>query len=174
MVLLGEFGAAARDADPEVEPDTFKFYGAEFTVADRVGAMPLLRFASVAESGTDAEEMEGLAAMHELLRDCLTAGDWPRFQKTAATNKADAKELMEVCGAIYRAVTGRPTLRPSDSADGPSATGESSKVPLSSPGSSRRNWRDTPFGRRELAAVPELYEDVKPLEDIGRELVLQG
>lgn len=135
MAMIGEFGAAAR-AESDVEPDEFRFYGETFQVAARVGAMPLLRFASVADSGIEAEEMEGLAAMHELLRDCLAAGDWPRFQKTASDNKADAEELMEVCAAIYQAVTGRPTERPSDSVAGSLVTTESSREPLSSVASS--------------------------------------
>jgi hypothetical protein len=37
-------------------------------------------------------------------------------------------------------------------------------VPSSSAVSSTPTWRDTPFGRRELAAVPELYADIVPLE----------
>jgi hypothetical protein len=147
MVMIGEFGAAARDADDATEPDTFKFYGETFAVADRVGAMPLLRFAAVADAGAQAEEMEGLAAMHELLRDCLVAepitaevdGEskivahgWAHFQRVAASNKAEAEELMEVCGAIYQVVSGRPTRQPSVSTAGLSTTGASSKVSSSS------------------------------------------
>ncbi len=130
MALIGEFGAAEQEAVGE--PDFFTFYNEQFQVADRVGAMPLLRFASVAESGVEAEEMEGLAAMHDLLRDCLSEGDWSRFQRTAAVKKASAEELMEVCAAVYQAVTGRPTSRPSDSADGPLTTLVSSREPSSS------------------------------------------
>lgn len=171
MPNIGTFGAAAREADPEVEPDTFGFFGETFEVADRVGAMPLLRFASVAEQGTQAEDLAGLAAMHELLRDCLASGEWPRFQKVAADNKASAEELMAVCGAVYQAVTGRPTRQPSDSSDGLSTTGESSRAPLSSVGSSTRSWRDTPFGKRELAAHPDLYDGVQSVQEATQAVI---
>lgn len=159
MALIGEFGAAARDADPDVEPDQFKFYGELFTVAERVGAMPLLRFAAVADGGAQAEEMAGLAAMHELLRDCLAPGDWSRFQKVASDNKAEAEELMGVCGAVYEAITGRPTKRPSVSAAGSSITTESSREPSSS-----------------VAFLPPIQQDerireLRPLADAGAALV---
>lgn len=178
MASIGEFGAAAREADPDQEPDTFKFYGETFAVAERVGAMPLLRFAAVAEEGTQAEEMEGLAAMHELLRDCLIAepitaevdGEtkviahgWSHFQKVAASNKVDAEELMEVCGAIYQAVSGRPTQRPSVSTDGPSSSGESSKELSSSEESSDQNL--PPIQRDERIKA------LQPVAAVGMSLV---
>ena len=173
MAFLGEFGAAKRDADPDREVDTFKFYGEEFTVADRVGAMPLLRFAAAAVSGADSAEAEGLSAMHDLLRDCLPADDWRRFQQVAEENKADGDELLAISRTVYQAISGRPTRRPSDSSDGPSSTGASSRVPSSTEVSSTPTWKDTPFGRRELAAHPELYADVIPLTDNGRALLAQ-
>lgn len=164
MALIGEFGAAARDAEETVEPDEFKFYGETFAVADKVGAMPLLRFAAVAESGTQAEDMEGLAAMHELLRDCLAPGDWPRFQKVAADRKADAEELMEVCGAVYQAITGRPTKRPSASADGSSPTTVSSKVLSSSEESS-------PLGSVPPILLDPRVQALQPIGEAGLSLV---
>ena len=167
MALIGEFGAAVRDADPSVEPDQFKFYGELFTVAERVGAMPLLRFAAVADSGAHADEMAGLAAMHELLRDCLAPGDWSRFQKVAADNKADAEELMAVCGAIYEAVTGRPTQRPAASAVGSSPTSESSRVPSSSAASS-------PLGNVPPIQLDERVRALRPVDEAAREISLTG
>lgn len=164
MALIGEFGAAAREEDSNVEPDTFTFYGETFTVAERVGAMPLLRFAAVAEAGTQAEELAGLAAMHELMRDCLAAGDWPRFQKVAADNKAEADELMEVCGAVYAAVTGRPTRRPSASVDGSSETTGSSREPSSSAASS-------PLGNVPPIQLDARVRELRPVSEAGAALV---
>lgn len=169
-MLIGEFGAAARDADPDVEPDTFLFYSETFTVADRVGAMPLLRFAAVADGGAQAEEMAGLAAMHELLRDCLAPGDWARFQKVASDNKVEAEELMQVCGAVYEAVSGRPTRRPSASVGGSLSGTASSKAPSSSEVFYDQEWKNTPFGRREMVLNPERYANVKPISEAGRDL----
>ena len=164
MANLGEFGAAARDAAPDGEPDTFTFYGETFTVKQRIPSMPMLRFADVAQRGAQAEELEGMAAMYRLITSCIVTEDVARFEQTADEHDCDAEELMEVCGTLYRAVAGRPTQRPSASADGSSTTTESSRAPSSSGASSTRDWRDSPFGRRELAAHPELYADVVPYD----------
>lgn len=164
MALIGEFGAATRDEDSNVEPDTFTFYGETFTVADRVGAMPLLRFAAIADAGTQAEELAGLAAMHELLRDCLAPGDWSRFQKVAADQKVEADELMEVCGTIYAAVTGRPTQRPSVSAAGSSETSASSREPSFSAASS-------PLGNVPPIQMDPRVRALQPVAEAGAALV---
>lgn len=153
MANLGTFGAAVHEGDPDREPDTFEFYGETFTVKDRVGVMPLLMFAAVAKTGVDSAEMEAFAAMHALITACIVTEDVPRFEKSATDNDVETEQLMEVCKVLYSAVTGRPTTRPSDSADGSSTTTENSKA-LSYLG----DWDKTPLGRRELAANPERYE----------------
>lgn len=163
MTFLGEFGAAKREQDPDREPDTFKFYGDQFTVADRVGAMPLLRFAAAAQSGADSSEQEGLSAMHDLLRDCLSPADWRRFQQVASDNRADGDELLGICRAVYQALSGRPTRRPSDSSDGPSPTGESSKESLSSVAS-------LPPGHGPVMNDPRVRE-LRSIDDAGRDLL---
>lgn len=134
MAVVGEFGAARAEAKKaSAEPDQIRFYGETFTIADEVGTMPLLEFAAAAAEGRDASEMEGLAAMHGLLRDCLVEQDWPRFVATATKNKADADTLLAVCSRVYEVISGRPTESPTASADGQSTTS-----PSSSPSSSRR------------------------------------
>lgn len=166
MGSLGEFGTAARDVDPDLEPDTFTFYGETFTVKPQVSAMPLLKFADVAQRGTQAEELEGMAAMYRLITSCIVDDDVARFEKVADDHDCQADELMEVCGKLYVAIAGRPTQRPSVSADGSSTTSESSKESSSSEGFSdpTRPWLDSPFARRELAADPHAFDDVVPLE----------
>lgn len=171
MGLIGEFGAAARDADPDVEPDTFTYCGETFTVKNRVGAMPMLRFAHIAMGDVEAETMEGLDAMYRLITSCVVKADLPRFERVAEDSEADTSELMEICSALYVAVSGRPTSRPSDSADGSPKTGESSKVPSSSKASSSPTWRDSAFGKRELAAHPELYDDLASVAKNGADIL---
>lgn len=163
MALIGEFGAAVAEQDPDREPDQFKFYGELFTVADRVGSMPLLRFAAAAASGADSAEQEGLAAMHDLLRDCLSTDDWRRFQQVAQENKADGDELLAICRAVYQALSGRPTRRPSDSSDGPSATGESSKDSSSS-------VVNLQPGQGPIMADPRVRE-LQSVTDAGKEIL---
>lgn len=128
MANLGEFHAAAREADPAREPDTFVLCGETFTIAEHVGDMPLLRFAAAAADGADSSTMAGMAAMHDMLRDCLADGDWPRFQDVCTRNRVGHETLFSIVNAVHEAVTGRPTSRPADSSAGPSNTGGSSRA----------------------------------------------
>ncbi len=133
MAVVGEFGAARQELARKRsgEPDTIVFYGETFTLSDEVGGMPLLDFAAAAEAGTDAAEMQGLAAMHQLLRDCLVPEDWPRFHQLSIRQKVPTETLMEVCAAVYVAVSGRPTESPSGLPDGQSSTSPSSSTSAS-------------------------------------------
>lgn len=136
--ILGEFGVAARDTEPtdDHEPDRIVFCGEEFDLADHVGAMPFLQFADAMMSGATTADAQGDAALYGLLRDTIAADQFARFQSVATEHKAQASDLLAVVRGIIQARSGRPTQRPSDSADGPSPTGESSRAPSSSEESS--------------------------------------
>jgi hypothetical protein len=109
------------------------FFGESFTIAERIGLMPLMRFAKVAQSGVDSNELAGLAAMYDLLEQCIAEQDWQRFQDTADSNRADGDELMAVVSEVMEKLTERPTKRPSDSSAGPQPTAPSSTAASSSP-----------------------------------------
>lgn len=102
------------------------FAGEEFEVADKIGLMPLMRFAHLARAGVDADDMEGLDAMYSLLRQCLTDDAWLRFEDAATRSRADGDELMAVVKEAIAVMTARPTGRPSDSSDGPQIMSENS------------------------------------------------
>lgn len=87
-------------------------------MAERVGLMPLMRFAHLASSGVDSEDMEALAAMYDLLEQCIADDDWPRFQRAATKSRADGEMLMAVVQKAIEAIGERPTGQPSDSSDG--------------------------------------------------------
>lgn len=159
MALLGEFEVAARQLDPDREPDTFKFCGEIFTVSDQIGVIPLGRFAKAAVSGMDTAEMDGLAAMVDLLADAVIDEDRERLLETAARNRAQGEDLLPIVRAVIRSQTGRPTQQPSDSSDGLQPTGASSTA-------------STPFG-----AVPPIQLDpriraLQPVEDVALSLVV--
>lgn len=99
-----------------------EFFGGRFQVAERVGLMPLMRFAKVAKSGVDSDDMAGLAAMYDLLEQCIAPADWQRFQDAADKARADGEELMKVVQTAIELISARPTGRPSDSSDGPQIT----------------------------------------------------
>jgi hypothetical protein len=109
-----------------------QFGGETFAVAERIGTMPLMQFAKIAKGGTDSDTMAGFTALYDLLEQCIDPADWQRFQDVATRTRADSKDLMTVIGRAVGAMTDRPTLRPSDSSDGPASTPPNSAGDLSS------------------------------------------
>jgi hypothetical protein len=163
VVQLGEFGAELAAADDDAaaaEPDTFLFHGHEFTLPEKVSALPMLRYAwnvqqvvagsERADAATQrartarqreaaatlaAEtELAANAGLYEYLRDLLP-GQWERFSAVAAEHAADDTELLLVAQKIMTAVAARPTRRSSGSPAGPSPTGPGSTGGSDSPAS---------------------------------------
>lgn len=102
------------------------FCGEQFDIADRIGLMPLMRFAKVAQDGVDSTELAGLVAMYDLLEQCVAPHEWARFQATADQHRADSETLMGVVTTVIELLSARPTSRPSDSSDGPQRTAPNS------------------------------------------------
>lgn len=120
---------ARRRADEEAaaaEPVTLEWMGETFTVAEKVGWMPVARFAKIASAGVDSESLDGLVAIYDMLENCLDAESWARFQAHATAIRASGDDCMRLVQLTTQAVTARPTLRSSDSSDGPPATPASS------------------------------------------------
>ena len=113
--------------------DRVEFMGGQYRIADRIGLMPLMRFAHAARKGTNAEDLEGLAAIYDMLRDCLDPEDWSRFERDATDKKAEAEQLLEVVSDTIEILAARPTSRPSDSSDGPLPTSPNSTGSSPSP-----------------------------------------
>ena len=111
---------------------TLTFAGESFAVADKIGWMPLMRFARLAKDGVDTDEMEGLAAIYDLLRDCILEQDWARFEAHATKVRA-GEELLQVVSQAVALITARPTSQPSDSSGGPPTTSGSSADGSGSP-----------------------------------------
>ena len=142
------------------ERDTVAFGGEQFVVADAIGLMPLMRFAKVAQAGADSSDLEGLAAMYDLLEQCIHEDDWVRFQKVATRVKADDKALFGVVREVMATVAGRPTRRPSDSSDGPPSTKPNSGD-VSSSRSLRVVQRLEDDGRPDLALMVQMAEEAR-------------
>lgn len=119
------------------ERPAITFAGESFGLADKFGLMPLMRFAKAARAGADSSEMEGLAALYDLLADLIAPQDWDRFETAATRTRADGDALLAVVQDAIVAVASRPTARPSDSSDGPSSTSVTSRPDSSSPVSYR-------------------------------------
>lgn len=151
MAVIGQFGAAVAEADPNPEPDTFVFYGDTFTVREQVSALPLMKYAHAAVQNSSNEAYE-LAAIYEFIRSTVLPEEWDRFERVAIDNAADEAVLIQVTRAIYMAVTSRPTKRPSDSSAGPQPTTNGSNPGSSSPatGPASAVWPKSPV-RPDLA-----------------------
>lgn len=164
---VGSFGAARdrslRLQSAQVEPDEFDFCGQSFRVAEEVGAMPLLRFAAAAGQGLDSESLDGLVAMMEMIRDTIHPDDWTRFQRVATDEKAGGDLLMEVCQALYQHIAARPTVRPTDSSSGPSATSSDSNPPSSyAPSPFAHAGTPGTYGAGPVLAIPTNGSTVSP------------
>ena len=113
--------------------DTVDFLGEKFAVSERIGAMPLMRFAKIAEGGVDSNEMAGLAAIYDLLEQCIAPEDWKRFERHADAQRAQGDQLLEVVKDVFAIVAQRPTGQPADSSGGLRTIEPSSPAASSSP-----------------------------------------
>lgn len=139
MASLGSFRAAVREQDPDVERDTFEFYGDTFTVVGDVPAILELQM-SAAIAGK-ASGVEGDAAVFASLRAALVAtpkdgdeadtGQWDRFYRLAADNRVGPETLTELVLTIIAAQAGRPTVQRSASDGGSLPTSTSSSPSVS-------------------------------------------
>lgn len=145
--------------------DRVECMGKHYRIADKVGLMPLLKFAKTAQSGVDSEDLEGLVAIYDMLRDCIAEDEWPRFVEEMTEAKAEADELMPVVGQTLEILNARPTRRPSGSSDGQSATGPTSTGTSSSPATPAQaaiQAAGTPAGQR----VPDWAAETIPVSDL--------
>jgi hypothetical protein len=131
------------------QPLLVSWQGQTYRIADKIGAMPLLRFAKVAETGVGVDDMVGLAATYDLLEQCLTPDDWRRFIQHATTSRASADEILDLMKSTYAVMSGRPPVQPSVSSDGPTLTAENFEADSSSP------------VMRVLDSIPDSRPDLK-------------
>jgi len=103
-----------------LDGDSIEFGGRAFTVAPRLGLMPLLKFAYVSSRGADAADEAGLAAMYELLHSVIDDDEWAAFEQHAIDTRATDDDLLGAVQGAIAVMTARPTKRPSDSSAGPS------------------------------------------------------
>jgi hypothetical protein len=125
---------------------TVEWKGETFAIADEVGVMSRIWFGKLASEGTDSDELEGLAAISDMLEDSLAEGEYDRFRAHARKVKASTSDLLQLCRMTMEAIAERPTPRPSDSSDGPVGASETSS--------------DDPVAR-VIARIPETRPDLR-------------
>lgn len=147
--------APAVEAAPAAPSgQSIQFAGESFEVAEKIGLMPLMRFAHLARAGVDADDMEGLDAMYSLLQQCLTDDAWRRFEDAATRSRAGGDELMAVVKDAIEVMTARPTGQPSDSSAGLQSVSVNSADDSSSPVIARL----VAAGRPDMAHIVSMAE----------------
>lgn len=135
--------------------ETVTLRGEQFTVASEVGSLALMRFAKLAQSGVDALDLAGLAALYDLLEQCIDPDDWSAFCDHANRHRVTGDDLLVVVQEVFALLAARPTLRPSVSSDGPRIIEPTSTVDSSSPVIARLNDQ----GRPDLALIVRKREE---------------
>jgi hypothetical protein len=125
---------------------TVTWEGETFKLADKIGLMPWLVFGKLAEAGLDTSDMEALAAMNDLIEQCLDPTETKRYSddgkfvihvtsevkrfKTYATRiRADEQQLMTFLTLAMEAMgKGRSSPASDSSAGQPATSGKSADV----------------------------------------------
>lgn len=156
---------------PPVVTDKVEFLGAEFRMGERVGLMPMMRYARVAKRLDELEKSGGEAdgdqfvemfdATLSLLEQCVHPDDWSRFERHSTEQGADQEEFMEFAGRVMAALSDRPTGPRSVSSSGPRTIEPSSTDGSSSQatGPSRVVQKFNDRGRPDLALLVRKREE---------------
>lgn len=112
------------------EDGKIEFMGELFTLPAHISFMPMLLFAKAAKSGLNTGDMDGLAALYDMIHGCLEPEDSERFDRVALDKRASDAELMDVVTRIMEAINARPTGPPSGSTSQESRISQKSRAPL--------------------------------------------
>src|SRR5689334_14924815 len=69
--------------------------GSSFRISEKVGILPLMEFASLSAQDVDTSDMGALAAMYELLKQCIDDRDWQGFRKKALESRAGTDDIFD-------------------------------------------------------------------------------
>lgn len=147
--------AAVEGVEVVDDPRKVEFLGQYFLMAEKIGLMPLLKFAHASSRGLDSGDMEGLAAMYAMIYDCIDqtvpterridptdgvekdmpvgSSEYQRFERHALEQKADADDLMKLVQTVIERLSARPSRPPGDSPAGRLPTSQNSKAISSGP-----------------------------------------
>lgn len=134
MTYIGEFGAERPEAD-----FSFGYFGSVLRVHPDLTAVAVLNlFAEIdAISKAAADDTEAMskafAAVRSIASTLVHPDDADEFWTLARQHRQTLEDLGELAMKMLEAITERPTSRPSDSSDGPSATSATSEGASPSP-----------------------------------------
>jgi formylmethanofuran:tetrahydromethanopterin formyltransferase len=93
-----------------------KLLDSKFKIADKIGAMPMLKWAAASELSED--DPAALGAIYTMLQDVIHEDVWTEFEKFATKSKVDAEDLVNVISHSLEVLTGNPTKPQSGSHTG--------------------------------------------------------
>ena len=135
------------------------FLGESFALPDRFNSRRLLRFAALAATGIDDSDPVVLGEVDKMLDHVIRMEDRQRFDDLCDEQGAGLDELLEFLMSRVAVLSGRPTVRPSASAPGPSSTSGDSADDSSSRVVSRLESR----GRVDLALMVTKAQEARSL-----------
>lgn len=100
----------------------FDLDGVTFTGTGSVSVLDLSEFARLASLGMDSEDPRAGAILADIYLALLGDKEYQRFRAHCRQNGTQGEELMSILGDLASEETketGRPTIRSSDSSDGP-------------------------------------------------------
>lgn len=136
VVVKGDTVVTRAPKAPDKQDETgwrgaITLKGKRYRLADEIGAMPLLMWASVSEMST--EDNGALAAIYNMLGDCIHEDHWNQFRWDAIKSKAQTEELLDVITGALEILTANPTESSSSASAGSAPTSAASKAGSSSP-----------------------------------------
>lgn len=142
---------------PAPDLSDFEFFGETFHMRPSADyEWEMMEFAAAAKGGADSDLLSGAASVFEFLRAIVVEDEWDRFRATAKANRATVDDnLMPLVVMAFTQRTRRPTVRPSDSSDGPKST----KRKSGGGSSSRVVKRLEKKGRPDLALMVTMAEE---------------
>lgn len=94
------------------------FCGEMFLLTDP-GHYAMQDMLEIAESGTDTETFAGFHSITKFIAACMDEDDYARWESLARKHRSTGEDMIRI---VMEGLTARPTVQPSDSSDGPSAT----------------------------------------------------
>lgn len=119
MSHIGDFGTVREPEDPL----TFGYFGTVLRTNPGLTDLALVDLVGRLVDAQKLKEYELLGVLKDMVRGLVHPDDVESLWSAAHENRQTVEDIGDMCEQIIVAVTDRPTVRPSDSSDGPPDTG---------------------------------------------------
>jgi hypothetical protein len=149
---MRSYSSAGRKQNPDATQFKVEFEldGVAFVGDGQMSLMDVSELARLAGEGMDSAGPEGVAILADIYRTLLGPATYKAFRAHCREHGVEGGLLVEILAGLISEESGRPTVRPSGSSDGPPAGAGTAKVV-----SLQR-------GTVEQVEAPILQEETKP------------